>query len=196
MQTSNSVTEVVEIPLDVPFAEFLQIFQLELLPVLLAEPGVLSVRTGKGPETSKCHFNSSLLQGVKIRASEDLTHAWAVSLTEWDSLASHAKFVQKETSVPFFERTAKISRGPPTVDHYKFRNLHTLGGSDGTRVVFQKHMAGGKSADGSAASLDNEGLFCRVSPMKVDTESLPSCADRYFDVLWYSCEHKVVKSSL
>ena len=47
MQTSKIVTEVVEIPLGVPFAEFLRIFQLALLPVLLAEPGVLSVRTGK-----------------------------------------------------------------------------------------------------------------------------------------------------
>ena len=150
----------------------------------------------KDPKLPNATFSSSQLQGSKTRASEDLTHAWAVSLTEWDSLASHARFVQKETSVPFFERTAKISRGPPTVDHYQFKNLHTLGGSDGTRVVFEKHIAGGKSADGSAASLDNEGLFCRVSPVKVDTESLPSCVDRYFDVLWYSCEHKVVKSSL
>lgn len=47
MAISQNVTEVVEIPLSVPFAEFLHIFQLQLLPVLLAEPGVISVRTGE-----------------------------------------------------------------------------------------------------------------------------------------------------
>ncbi|KAH7419743.1 hypothetical protein BKA64DRAFT_24489 [Cadophora sp. MPI-SDFR-AT-0126] len=175
MQSSEIVTEIVEIPLDVPFADFLRVFQLELLPVLLAEPGVLSVRTG-----------------VKIRASEKSTHAWAVSLTEWDSLKCHARFVKKETSAPFFEKAAKISRGPPTIDHYHFDNLKSLGTSECTRVVFEKYVSRGNLA----ASLDNEGLSCNISPVKVDTESFPSCAARFFDVLWYSCERKVLKPSL
>ncbi|PVH76616.1 hypothetical protein DL98DRAFT_592068 [Cadophora sp. DSE1049] len=192
MPSSGIVTEVVEIPLDVPFPEFLPIFQLELLPVLLAEPGVLSVRTGERSKELQTAHQLIGAQGVKIRASEDSIHASAVSLTEWDSLESHAKFVKKESSAHFFERTAKISRGPPTVDHYQFDSLNSPGGSECTRVVFENYVSGGKSA----ASLDNEGLFCRISPVKVDTESSPSSAKRFFDVLWYSCEQKVLKSSL
>ena len=46
MATSNIVAEVVEIPLAVSFPEFMRKFQLDLLPVLLREEGVISVRTG------------------------------------------------------------------------------------------------------------------------------------------------------
>ncbi|KAH9215625.1 hypothetical protein DL95DRAFT_500173 [Leptodontidium sp. 2 PMI_412] len=179
MAISQNVTEVVEIPLSVPFAEFLHIFQLQLLPVLLAEPGVISVRTG-----------------TKIRASEDSTHAWAVSLTEWDSLESHAKFVQKSSSVAFFETTGSLSLGPPAIDHYKFGSLAMLGESECTRVIFEKGGLGQKSTGISAASLDHKGFFCGLSPVKVDFDGFPRGVERYFDVLWYSYERKALRSSL
>jgi hypothetical protein len=43
----STITEIVENPLAVPFSKYLTKFQLDLLPTLLKEEGVISVRTGE-----------------------------------------------------------------------------------------------------------------------------------------------------
>jgi len=46
MLPSSAVIELVEIPLAVSFEQFWSLFELELEPVLLAQPGLISVFTG------------------------------------------------------------------------------------------------------------------------------------------------------
>ncbi|KAH7137404.1 hypothetical protein B0J13DRAFT_625177 [Dactylonectria estremocensis] len=101
MASSNGpATELVQIPLGVPFSEFISEFGQHLEPVLLAQPGLLSVMTG-----------------VTI-PTKDGEQAFAVSLTQWDSVESHAAFTNSPDAGPFFARVQPLTTGPPTVEHY------------------------------------------------------------------------------
>lgn len=138
---------------------------------------------------------NSLCEGVKIKTSEDSLNAWAVSLTEWDGLESHAKFVQRSSSAAFFETLSKLSSGPPTIDHYEFGDLRSLGESDCSRVLFTNDREG-EARSISAESLDHEFLICSLSPLKSEHENLPRDVKKSFHVLWYSYERKVQRSNL
>lgn len=94
------VTELVEIPLCVPFEDFLSIFTQKLEPVLLTQPGIISVLTGSCYETSS--------QGG----------TFAVSLTQWETMEAHAAFLQGPEAGPFFETVKHLASGPPTINHY------------------------------------------------------------------------------
>lgn len=205
MALSNIITEVVEIPLAVSFAEFLRTFQLDLLPILLKEEGVISVRTGMLTRHPVKSLNDIFqnISGTKIKTSENTSHAWAVSLTEWDSLESHSQFVQKATSAPFFETLKQLCRGPPNIDHYSFGSLRDLENSAYSRLVFSingrlvsETIVGAEVI--CAESLDKRGKFCVLASVKEGTTSTatPSEHDRAFDVQWYSCERKILEPNL
>lgn len=95
------VTELVEIPLCVPFEDFLSIFTRQLEPVLLAQPGIISILTGSGSKTTGSHGGT-----------------FAVSLTQWESMEAHAAFLQGPAAGPFFETVRNLASGPPTINHY------------------------------------------------------------------------------
>ena len=99
--TSGPVTELVEIPLVVPFDDFLSIFTRQLEPVLLAQQGLISVLTG-----------------TASKATSGQQDGFAVSLTQWESMDAHAAFLQGPTAGPFFETLKSLTSGPPTINHY------------------------------------------------------------------------------
>jgi len=97
---SSPVTELVEIPLRVPFEEFLNVFAAELEPVLLAQPGIISILTGmKIPTSDKDSF-------------------FAISLTQWETMDAHGAFLKSTSAGPFFERLQSLTSGSPTIEHY------------------------------------------------------------------------------
>ncbi|KAH7022043.1 hypothetical protein EDB80DRAFT_769097 [Ilyonectria destructans] len=98
--TNGPATELVQIPLAVPFSEFLSVFSQHLEPVLLAQPGLRSIMTG-----------------VTIPA-KDGEQLFAVSLTQWDSIEAHEAFSNSPDAGPFFEKVQPLTTGPPTVEHY------------------------------------------------------------------------------
>ncbi|KAH7133765.1 hypothetical protein EDB81DRAFT_887576 [Dactylonectria macrodidyma] len=98
--TNGPATELVQIPLGVPFSEFISVFGQHLEPVLLAQPGLLSVMTGV------------------IVPTKEGEQPFAVSLTQWDSVESHAAFTNSPDAGPFFSRVQPLTTGPPIVEHY------------------------------------------------------------------------------
>jgi hypothetical protein len=116
-----------------------------------------------------------------------------VSLTEWDSLESHARFTQKPSSVPFFKRLESLVNGPPTIDHYAFGDMQELEGSHDAQFEFAFEIPGGKSTSDVvvAESLDNKGLYCMCG-IKRPAGSWNPDVTRSFGVRWYSQEKKAM----
>ncbi|KAH7089248.1 hypothetical protein FB567DRAFT_620178 [Paraphoma chrysanthemicola] len=175
MQSLSPVTEIVEIPLQVTFAEFLRVFQLELLPVLLKA------------------------KGTKTKSTDGLSHDCAVSLTEWESLEAHAQFEKDPSSTRFFTTLERLARGPPIIDHYAFGDMRAVEDASSLRLSFWKSSAVPKALlDGvKAESLDNAGLFCCCEAKGLNGKptaqaSIDSEAARSFDVQWFSYERKVM----
>lgn len=100
--TDEPVTELVEIPLCVSFDDFLSTFIQQLEPVLLAQPGIISILTGTGSKMTT--------SGQKDE--------FAVSLTQWESMEVHGAFLQSPSAGPFFETLQHLTSGPPTINHY------------------------------------------------------------------------------
>lgn len=104
---NGPVTELVQIPIRVSVVEFLDIFARELEPVLLAQPGIISILTGPTTEAE----------------GEKETHPFVVSLTQWVSMDAHAAFLAGPSAGPFFAKLESLTLGPPTVEHYRFGRL-------------------------------------------------------------------------
>lgn len=99
------VTELVRIPLAVPFETFLSTFTSQLETVLLAQNGILSILTG-----------------VTI-PTDDLKGPHAVSITQWESMDAHGAFLEGPAAKPFFEAVEPLATGPPAVEHYYLGDL-------------------------------------------------------------------------
>lgn len=104
---NDPVTELVQIPIRISVVDFLDIFVKELEPVLLAQPGIISVLTGPTTEAD----------------GEKETHPFIVSLTQWGSMDAHAAFLASPSAGPFFAKLESLTLGPPTVEHYQFGRL-------------------------------------------------------------------------
>lgn len=100
MRSTDPVTELVRIPLAVPFDKFLSTFTSELEPVLLAQDGITSILTGE----------------IVTPGSPD--GDFAVSLTQWENMDAHAAFLASRAAKPFFETLKPLATGPPTIEHY------------------------------------------------------------------------------
>lgn len=94
------VTELVRIPLAVPFETFLATFTSKLEPVLLAQNGILSVLTGV------------------VVPKDDLKQPHAVSITQWESMDAHSAFLESPAAKPFFAAVEPLATGPPAIEHY------------------------------------------------------------------------------
>lgn len=103
--TIGPVTELVRIPLAVPFEEFISTFTSQLEPVLLAQNGILSILTGM------------------IVPTDDMRQPHAVSITQWESMDAHGAFLESPAAKPFFATVEPLSTGPPTIEHYYLGNL-------------------------------------------------------------------------
>lgn len=99
------VTELVRIPLAVPFETFLSTFTSQLEPVLLAQDGILSILTGV------------------IVPNDDLKQPHAVSITQWESMDAHGVFLESPAAKPFFAAVEPLATGPPAIEHYYLGNL-------------------------------------------------------------------------
>lgn len=99
------VTELVRIPLAVPFEAFLSTFASQLEPVLLAQDGILSILTGV------------------IAHNDDLKQPHAVSITQWESMDAHNAFLGSPAAKPFFAAVEPLATGPPVIEHYYLGNL-------------------------------------------------------------------------
>lgn len=99
------VTELVRIPLAVPFEAFLSTFTSQLEPVLLAQDGI-----------------SSILTGVMVSANE-LKQPHAVSITQWESMEAHGAFLESPAAKPFFAKLEPLATGPPAIEHYYLGRL-------------------------------------------------------------------------
>lgn len=140
------------------------------------------------------------ISGKKIKTSENTAYSCAVSLTEWDSLQSHAKFVHKESSASFFAASKTLSKGPPNISHYSFGNLRALVDSECSRFIFSKGgpLISGPAEGGAicAESIERPGIFCTLGPVNEGAGITQSDYERQFDVQWYSYERKVRQPSL
>lgn len=96
----NPVTELVRIPLAVPFEAFLATFTSKLEPVLLAQDGILSILTGM------------------IVPKDGLEQPQAVSITQWESMDAHSAFLASPAAKPFFAAVEPLATGPPAIEHY------------------------------------------------------------------------------
>ncbi|CRK26651.1 hypothetical protein BN1708_014619 [Verticillium longisporum] len=101
------VTEMVQNPLGVSYQEFLRVFTEKMEPILLVQPGLVSVITGL----------------VVNPAADDQHPPTAVSLAQWRSLEAHEAFLQSPSAGPFFEAAKSLLRGPPTIHHYQLGSL-------------------------------------------------------------------------
>lgn len=101
------VTELVQIPICIAVDDFLNIFAKELEPILLAQPGIISILTGPTIQAK----------------GEKETHPFVVSLTQWTSMDAHAAFLAGPSAEPFFAKLGPLTMGPPTVEHYHFGRL-------------------------------------------------------------------------
>jgi len=43
---------------------------------------------------------------------------YAVSITQWESMEAHERFVKSASAGPFFEKQKPLTGGPPTISHY------------------------------------------------------------------------------
>lgn len=102
----NPVTELVRIPLAVPFEAFLATFTSKLEPVLLAQDGILSILTGM------------------IIPNNDLKQPHAVSITQWESMDAHSAFLESPAAKPFFAAVEPLATGPPAIEHYSLGSLN------------------------------------------------------------------------
>lgn len=100
------VTELVRIPLAVPFEGFLATFTSKLEPVLLAQNGILSILTGV------------------IIPKDDLKQPHAVSITQWESMDAHSAFLESPAAKPFFAAVEPLATGPPAIEHYSLGSLN------------------------------------------------------------------------
>lgn len=101
----NPVTELVRIPLAVPFDAFLSTFTSQLEPVLLDQDGILSILTGM------------------IVPKDDLKQPHAVSITQWESMDAHSAFLESPAAKPFFAAVEPLATGPPVIEHYYLGNV-------------------------------------------------------------------------
>ncbi|KAJ0108415.1 hypothetical protein J7T55_005392 [Diaporthe amygdali] len=99
------VTELVRIPLAVSFESFLTTFTSQLEPVLLEQDGILSILTGM------------------MVSTDELRGAYAVSITQWESMEAHAAFLDSAAAKPFFETLEPLAEGPPAIEHYHLGRL-------------------------------------------------------------------------
>lgn len=104
---NGPVTELVQIPVHIPVVDFLDIFAKTLEPILLAQPGLISILTGPTMEAK----------------GEQEMHPFAVSLTQWESMDAHAAFLASASAGPFFSRLQSLVKGPPSVEHYYLGQL-------------------------------------------------------------------------
>lgn len=100
------VTELVRIPLAVPFEAFLATFTSKLEPVLLAQDGIISILTGV------------------IVPKDDLRQPHAVSITQWESMDAHSAFLESPAAKPFFAAVEPLATGPPAIQHYYLGSLN------------------------------------------------------------------------
>lgn len=103
---NGPVTELVRIPLAVPFEAFLATFTSKLEPVLLAQNGILSILTGV------------------IVPKNDLKQPHAVSITQWESMDAHSAFLESPAAKPFFAAVEPLATGPPAIEHYYLGSLN------------------------------------------------------------------------
>ncbi|KAF4547701.1 Hypothetical protein D9617_37g012270 [Elsinoe fawcettii] len=92
-----AITELVQISLAVPFEKYWTTFKYNAEPILLAQKGLISVYTG--PVYDERSGN-------------------AISLTQWESLDAHERFLHSEQAGQFFQAQEGLMSGPPTVSHY------------------------------------------------------------------------------
>ena len=102
--TDSVITELVQIPLRVPYKDFIDVFVPELEPILLSQPGLISVMTG--------HI-------IGAQMTDDDGN-YAVSLTQWESMEAHSAFLASPSAGPFFQRLQPLITGPPNVEHYRW----------------------------------------------------------------------------
>lgn len=102
---NSPVTELVQNPLRVSFPEFIQVFAEKMEPILLAQPGLLSVTTGVVIDSNGGH------------------QQYAVSIAQWESLEAHEAFLKSPAAPRFFEAAKPLLAGPPTIHHYELGDL-------------------------------------------------------------------------
>lgn len=117
---NDPVTELVQIPIGIAVVDFLDIFAKELEPILLAQPGIISILTGSTTQAE----------------GEKETHPFVVSLTQWTSMDAHAAFLASPSAGPFFAKLESLTLGPPTVEHYHFGRLNAFARKSGyARII-------------------------------------------------------------
>lgn len=131
------VTELVRIPLAVPFEAFLSIFASQLEPILLAQDGILSILTGV------------------LVPNDDFKQPHAVSITQWESMDAHSVFLESQAAKPFFANLEPLATGPPAIEHYYLGNLasaalqsrfahisifESRGSTSSRRTVLERHI--------------------------------------------------------
>lgn len=134
MGEQSPVIELVQNPLAIPFDVYFKKFKAELEPILLAQPGIISIFTGtlQGSHIlclcaldvnlfALYHgFLSSNQACIGAIISPDSNESFAVSVTQWDSMKSHEQFLNSSSAGPFFDKAKPTTRGPPTIEHYTF----------------------------------------------------------------------------
>lgn len=131
---NGPVTELVQIPIGIAVVDFLDIFAKELEPVLLAQPGIISILTGSTTQAE----------------GEKETHPFVVSLTQWISMDAHAAFLASPSAGPFFAKLESLTLGPPTVEHYHFGRLNPSARKSGyARVIKSSPSAARRPPSGT-----------------------------------------------
>jgi hypothetical protein len=134
MAAPNPVTEIVEMNLIQTWTEFMPVFEARFLPILLAAPGIIDVRTGQCfySTPSLSQFLTCLFVGPKVKRQGELEPRSIVSITQWESLEAHERFLKSKPAESFFAAMEMLLSGPPTVTHYKLgsfqghEDLHSM----------------------------------------------------------------------
>ncbi|KAH6688488.1 hypothetical protein F5X68DRAFT_231115 [Plectosphaerella plurivora] len=129
------ITEMVQNPLAVSFPDFLRVFGEKMEPILLAQPGMLSIVTGV------------------VVAPNGQHEPVAVSLTQWASLEAHDAFLKSPSAGPFFEVAKTLLTGPPTINHYKIGEVAPGSlRSRYSRIIKASALDGRKLSDGATGN--------------------------------------------
>ncbi|KAK3115296.1 hypothetical protein LTR53_005519 [Teratosphaeriaceae sp. CCFEE 6253] len=150
MADTGPVTELVEMSLLVPLEDFLPTFTTTFLPVLLAAPGILSVRTG--PKYSGPHCEVDDRTGI--------------SITQWSSLQAHEDFLNGLSADAFFKGLGDWMSGPPTVGHFM---LGSLRGYEGSAWI---SMATGGVGDSDSDRISQDGTEAVLAGRSVEDEGV------------------------
>ncbi|EMC95136.1 hypothetical protein BAUCODRAFT_149159 [Baudoinia panamericana UAMH 10762] len=154
MAGTGLVTELVEMQLLGLWQDFFPTFEATFLPVLLAAPGILSVRTGPKYASHSCH--------------EDV-HA-AISITQWTSLQAHEDFLNGPSAKSFFDGLGRWMAGPPKVGHFELGSLRGHGNSSWLALSrsglsnksSKPSDTAGVEATFSARCVENDGIMLQL----------------------------------